>query len=141
MVKYFHKNTLNIEVGKCLPVMFVLFLAMSATTLQAGSLSFFSPASCTDHLSGEEGSGSMIAINGYSFEGEYLIINYKIQYPGMTKVKMFDNESKQLLWRSQYVNDKEGNYRIVLRRKALSSGTYMFEFDYKNQKRVINVSV
>lgn len=126
--------------GNRLPALVVLFLAVSTIQVNASS-KLFENIVCVEDANGNEDNGSMIAINGYTFQGKYLIINYTIQYPGMTKVKMFDFSSKQLLWRSQYVNDKEGDHRLVLRREMLESGTYLFEFDYKNQKRRLNISV
>ena len=81
--------------------------------------------------SGPNPVGSMFKVIGHSFSGEYLIIEYEIKFPGMTKVKMFDDEDK-LLWRSQYVDDVTGVHRMVLRASRMSSGSYRFEFDYKN---------
>ena len=137
MVAFFKKISLMFG-GNCLPVLCVLVLTMASLQGNARTNCFETTAKCEN---GSGDNGSMIAINGYEIQGEYLIINYTIQFPGMTKVKLFDSDSKQLLWRSQYVNDKEGDHRIVLRHKALSSGSYLFEFDYKNQKRVLNISV
>ncbi|MEM7039617.1 MAG: hypothetical protein AAF570_21770 [Bacteroidota bacterium] len=89
---------------------------------------------------GNENPGSMFSVNGYSFEGEFLVITYSVQYPGMTKVKLFDDGQK-LLWRSQYVNDKEGKHKLILRRKYLTGGNYTFEFDFKNQKEEYTISL
>jgi hypothetical protein len=139
MVSFLYKNSLQFG-GKRLPALLVLFFAMSSFQVDASSR-LFENIVCVDDASGNEDNGSMIAINGYTFSGKYLIINYHIQFPGMTKVKMFDYSSKQLLWRNQYVNDKEGDHRLILKREMLESGTYLFEFDYKNQKRLLNVSV
>lgn len=87
-----------------------------------------------DELPKNANSGaSWIQITGHSFQGDRLIINYAIQYPGMTKVKLFD-ASNQMLWRGQYVNDEEGDHRIVLKASLLHPGSYVFEFDFKNQK-------
>lgn len=82
----------------------------------------------------------MFALGGYSVEGEFLIISYTIRYPGMTKVKLF-NQTKQLLWRSQYVNDEEGEHKLVLRKNILDSGNYTFEFRYKNERKTVNISL
>lgn len=139
MVSFLYKNSL-LSGGNRLPALMVLFFAVSAFQVNASS-KLFENIVCIEEGSGNDDNGSMIAINGYTFQGKYLIINYTIQYPGMTKVKMFDYSSKQLLWRNQYVNDKEGDHRLILRREMLESGTYLFEFDYKNQKRRLNVSV
>ena len=80
------------------------------------------------------GPGSMIQVLGHSIEGNWLIIKYDIEYPGMTKVKLF-NGNNELLWRSQYVDDTIGTHQLVLKASALDPGNYRFEFDYKNQKR------
>jgi hypothetical protein len=70
---------------------------------------------------------------GYGFEGEYLVIEYAVPYPGMTKVRLFDS-GLTLLWRNQYVDDVKGNHKITLKASKLSSGTtYLFEFDYKGK--------
>lgn len=80
------------------------------------------------------GPGSMIQVLGHTIEGNWLIIKYDIEYPGMTKVKLF-NGNNELLWRSQYVDDTIGTHQLVLKASALDPGNYRFEFDYKNQKR------
>lgn len=72
--------------------------------------------------------------------GEFLVITYTIRYPGMTKVKLFD-DAQTLLWRSQYVNDKEGEHTLRLRATKLVGGSYTFEFDYKNFKSTYPVSI
>lgn len=84
--------------------------------------------------------GSMIQVLGHSFEGNLLIIKYDIEYPGMTKVKLF-NGNHELLWRSQYVDDSMGVHQLVLKASALDPGDYIFEFDYKNQKRNYPISM
>ena len=117
-----------------------VFANPSITALAAHSLNPIpSLNSCPTHASDSEPNG-MITVNTPSVQGEYLIITYTIQYPGMTKVKMFDG-SHHLLWRSQYVNDKEGEHRVILRRQSLASGNYIFEFNYKNQKRTVEISL
>ncbi len=83
---------------------------------------------------GDNDAGMMIHITGHTIQGNYLIITYDIDYPGMTKVKLF-NGNRELLWRSQYVDDKEGEHRLVLKASVLNPGNYIFEFDYKNQKQ------
>lgn len=89
---------------------------------------------------GEGESGMMFHITGHSFQGNYLIITYDIDYPGMTKVKLF-NGNKELLWRSQYVDDKQGAHKLVLKASILDPGNYIFEFDYKNQKQSYPISM
>lgn len=84
--------------------------------------------------------GSWLQITGHSFQGDRLIINYAIRYPGMTKVKLY-NSSNELLWRGQYVDDKEGDHRIVLKASILMPGSYVFEFDYKDQKQNYSISM
>jgi hypothetical protein len=93
--------------------------------------------------SGEEnpsGPGSMIQVLGHSIEGNWLIIKYDIEYPGMTKVKLY-NGNRELLWRSQYVDDTIGTHQLVLKASALDPGNYVFEFDYKNQIRSYPISM
>jgi hypothetical protein len=85
-------------------------------------------------------SSAMIQITGHSVQGNSLIITYEIKYPGMTKVKLF-NGKNELLWRSQYVDDKEGQHRLVLKASLLNPGNYVFEFDYKNQKQNYSISM
>lgn len=89
---------------------------------------------------GDNDNGLMIHITGHSIQGNYLIITYDIEYPGMTKVKLF-NGNRELLWRSQYVDDKEGEHRLVLKASVLNPGNYVFEFDYKNQKQSYPISM
>ena len=60
--------------------------------------------------------------------------------PGMTKVKLF-NDNKDLLWRSQYVDDEVGKHELRVKASILDPGNYVFEFDYKNQKRNYPVSM
>lgn len=101
----------------------------------------FSSNAC--HLKNEVESGNpglMIQIIGHSFQGNYLIITYDIEYPGMTKVKLF-NGNNELLWRNQYVDDKEGEHRLILKASVLNAGNYVFEFDYKNQKQSYSISM
>lgn len=83
--------------------------------------------------------GSMIQVLGHEFQGNLLIIRYDIEYPGMTKVKLF-NGNNELLWRSQYVDDSIGVHKLVLKANVMDPGEYVFEFDYKNQKRNYPVS-
>lgn len=85
--------------------------------------------------------GTKFVLKGYSFEGEYLVINYDIPYPGMTKVKMFDS-GDEMLWRGQYVNAEDGPHKLILRAGHLTSGeTYKFVFDYKSQLNSLEVFV
>jgi hypothetical protein len=84
--------------------------------------------------------GLMFHVTGHSIQGNYLIITYDIEYPGMTKVKLY-NGNNELLWRSQYVNDKQGEHRLVLKASALNPGNYVFEFDYKNQIQNYSISM
>jgi hypothetical protein len=96
---------------------------------------------CTlDLPAGDNDAGLMIHITGHSFQGNYLIITYDIEYPGMTKVKLF-NGNEELLWRSQYVDDKQGEHRLVLKASVLDPGNYVFEFDYKDQKQRYEISM
>lgn len=107
------------------------------------SIPMLSSACVVGTPSGDDNAGSpggMIQVTGHSFQGNYLIINYNIEYPGMTKVKLF-NGNNELLWRSQYVDDKVGEHRLVLKASALNPGNYVFEFDYKNQKRNYPISM
>jgi hypothetical protein len=69
-------------------------------------------------------------VTGHSFSGDVLLINYEIRYPGLTKVKLFNHEG-QLIWRGQYVDDKEGSHHLKFRANLLEPGEYRFEFDYK----------
>lgn len=87
-----------------------------------------------------ENPSTWFSVNGYSFKGEYLVITYTIRYPGMTKVKLFGDDQK-LLWRGQYVNDKEGEHRLILRKNRLTGSAYTFEFDYKNQKQSFEITM
>jgi hypothetical protein len=79
--------------------------------------------------SGDSPSG-IFNVTGHSYAGDILLVNYDIRYPGMTKVKLFDEEG-HLVWRGQYVNDKEGSQQLKLRANLLEPGAYRFEFDYK----------
>jgi hypothetical protein len=76
--------------------------------------------------------GSMFRVIGHSFEGNLLVITYDIEYPGMTKVKLF-NGNNELLWRSQRVDDENGTHQLKVKASSLDPGNYVFEFDYKNQ--------
>lgn len=69
----------------------------------------------------------------HQWNGEFLVITYTIDYPGMTKVKLY-NESKDLLWFSQYVNAEEGKHELRVKADILIPGRYVFEFDYKNER-------
>lgn len=84
--------------------------------------------------------GLMIHVTGHSFQGNYLIITYDIEYPGMTKVKLF-NGNNEMLWRSQYVDDKIGEHKLIVKASLLNPGNYVFEFDYKNQKQNYAISM
>lgn len=85
--------------------------------------------------------GAWFSLLGHTFEGDFLFIRYKVRYPGMVKIKMYDI-GDQLLWRSQYVNAVEGEHKIVLRSKFLVAGeTYIFEFDYKSHKERFTVTI
>jgi hypothetical protein len=90
---------------------------------------------------GEEPAGpGMIQVTGHTFKGNLLVISYKIEYPGMTKIKLF-NGNNELLWRSQRVDDVNGDHELVLKASSLNPGNYVFEFDYKNQKRNYQISM
>jgi hypothetical protein len=110
----------------CVIVFFSMPLAASACKLAA-------PA-------GDGESGLMFHVTGHSIQGNLLIITYDIEYPGMTKVKLY-NGNNELLWRSQYVDDKQGEHRLVLKASVLNPGNYVFEFDYKNQKQSYPISM
>lgn len=95
----------------------------------------------TDSGEGDpSGPGSMIQVLGHEIQGNILIIRYDIEYPGMTKVKLF-NGNNEMLWRSQYVDDSIGVHELKVKASALSPGNYTFEFDYKNQKRNYPISM
>lgn len=65
--------------------------------------------------------------------GDLLYFTYKIRYPGMTKVRLYEGDSEEPVWRGQYVNQKEGVYTVRFKTTMLKSGQqYRFEFDYKN---------
>lgn len=98
------------------------------------------PSNTSTNTTSSNNAGSWFSILSSTLEGEYLVIRYTVRYPGMVKVKMFSN-SEELMWRSQYVNNKEGEHKIVLRAKLLESGSYIFEFDYKDHKERFNVSI
>jgi hypothetical protein len=69
----------------------------------------------------------------HQWNGEFLVITYMIDYPGMTKVKLY-SDSKDLLWSNQYVNDEEGKHELRVKAGILTPGRYVFEFDYKNHR-------
>ena len=87
-----------------------------------------------------DGNGLMIHVTGHTFQGNYLIITYDIDFPGMTKVKLF-NGNNEMLWRSQYVDDKVGEHKLIVKSSMLNPGNYVFEFDYKNQKQNYAISM
>lgn len=65
--------------------------------------------------------------------GEILHVTYKIRYPGMTKVRLYEGQSENPVWRGQYVNQKEGTYTVKFNISLMKRGQeYRFEFDYKN---------
>ncbi len=131
-------TSLNARKRKTAPVGVWFCALVFSMILAIPSGAFASDAG--DDLPASANSGaSWIQITGHSFQGDRLIINYVIQYPGMTKVKLFDG-SNQMLWRGQYVNDEEGDHRIVLKANLLQPGSYVFEFDYKDQKLSYPVS-
>ncbi len=111
-------------------------------SLQAGiTFAVPSPAPNTSPYTSSSNAGTWFSILSSNLEGEYLVIRYTVRYPGMVKVKMF-SENQQLMWRSQYVNSKEGEHKIVLRAKYLDPGSvYTFEFDYKNHKEQFKVPI
>lgn len=115
---------------------------MSVQSLQAAktfAVPIPSPTSSSNTASSN--AGGWFSILSSNLEGEYLVIRYTVRYPGMVKVKMF-SETEQLMWRSQYVNNKEGEHKIVLRAKYLDPGSvYTFEFDYKNHKERFKVPI
>ena len=124
------KNTLLFKAIFILVAGFIFLLPSSLSANTAGN---------DNPKSANEGA-SWIQITGHSFQGDRLVINYVIQYPGMTKVKLF-NSSNQMLWRGQYVNDKEGDHKIVVKSGVLQPGNYIFEFEYKGQKRTYPINL
>lgn len=87
---------------------------------------------------GGGGNVEQFAIKTYSFQGEFLYIEYYVPFPGMTKVKLF--QGTELLWRGQYVDELKGDHRIVLRASKLTPGEgYNFEFNYKGVERSLPV--
>jgi hypothetical protein len=110
---------------RVLLVVMALFMSLPAT-LQACALE----SSTGDDKPGP--GGSMFQVIGHSFEGNLLVITYNIEYPGMTKVKLF-NGNNELLWRSQRVDDENGTHQLKVKASALNPGNYVFEFDYKDQ--------
>lgn len=83
--------------------------------------------------------GGMFSILSHNYQGDLLVIEYEIKYPGLTKVRMFD-DADNLLWRSQYVDDKQGTHQVVLKADRMKPGNYRFEFEYKNQFESLLVS-
>jgi len=133
-------NLFHIAPGK--NVLFGLALGMCV-----GFSTSLSAASPKDSLGTESPpserttAGAWFSLLGHTFEGDFLFIRYKVRYPGMVKIKMYDIGDR-LLWRSQYVNAVEGEHKIVLRSKFLVSGeTYIFEFDYKSHKERFTVTI
>lgn len=61
----------------------------------------------------------------------FLVVKYNINYPGVTKIRMYDN-NLQFLWRGQFLDNEKGDQEIYLRLERLTSGeTYHFELEYK----------
>jgi hypothetical protein len=87
---------------------------------------------------GGGGNVEQFAVKSYSFQGEYLMIQYYVPFPGMTKVKLLKNG--ELLWRGQYVDEKKGDCTIFFRAGKLVSGEdYTFQFSYKGVERTLPV--
>ena len=79
---------------------------------------------------GDQGFGTEFVLKNAGFEGKLLKFYYTVPYPGLTKVKLF-NESGEMIWRNQYVY-QPGNRELHLNGQMLESGkTYVFQFDYK----------
>lgn len=97
------------------------------------------PNGDTDLTSGGgAGSVEQFAVKSYSFQGEYLVIQYYVPFPGMTKVKLIKNG--ELLWRGQYVDEKKGDCTIMFRAGKLISGEdYTFQFSYKGVERTLPI--
>lgn len=99
----------------------------------------FNLASATGTKPDSGPQGNMFSILSHNYQGDLLVIHYEIKYPGLTKVRMFD-DSDNLLWRSQYVDDKMGPHQVVLKANRMKPGNYRFEFEYKNQFESVFVS-
>lgn len=73
------------------------------------------------------------SVEAPSPNGDFIIFQYKVRFPGMTKVRLFEGDSEVPLWRGQYVNREEGTYKVRFRRDPLEPGKkYRFEFNYKD---------
>ena len=69
-------------------------------------------------------------VQNHYVDGEGYTFEYYAPYPGMTKVKLFD-ETGHLIWRGQYI-DREGENKLRLRAAYLEEGSaYVFQFEYK----------
>jgi len=83
---------------------------------------------------GPAAASDWFSVGEASAEGEFITFNYRVRYPGMTKVRLYEEGNSIPVWRGQYVNREEGEYKVRFRLKALDpSKNYRFEFDYKDQ--------
>lgn len=65
--------------------------------------------------------------------GDQLYVSYKVRYPGMVKVRLYEGDSEEPVWRGQYVNREEGVHNLRFNTHMMKRGLeYRFEFDYKN---------
>lgn len=74
----------------------------------------------------------LIAVLSHHFADGLLHIDYEVRYSGMTKVRLY-NEAGNLVWRGQYLNEKEGAWQVHFRMDLLPAGHYRFEFEYKGK--------
>lgn len=74
-----------------------------------------------------------LALKGYEFRGNYVVISYEIPYSGMVEIRLF-NEKGDKIWQNQYA-DKYGENTIVLKRSKFHPGeTYAYVLNYKKDE-------
>lgn len=74
-----------------------------------------------------------IALKGYEFRGNFVVISYEIPYSGMVEIRLF-NQSGDKIWQNQYA-DKYGENTIVLKKSKFHPGeTYAYVLNYKKDE-------
>lgn len=127
MLTFFTSNSSRFRWAVCLTTGLVCLL------FSLNSMAATPGGDDSNKLSTNSAASSWFSIVKMEPVGDLLYFTYKIRYPGMTKVRLYEGDSEEPVWRGQYVNREEGVYTVRFKTTMMKSGLeYRFEFDYKN---------
>ncbi len=115
---------------------YLIFLGFPNSQLLTRLFCSFEP-----HSKHEEKKDSFFKLGNHSFEGDFLIFNYSVKFPGVTRIILLNPEGNRI-WADQYVDDKPGEHRFLFNSTKLKTGdTYIFKFEFKDETALKAVTI